>query len=62
MIHSFALPTLGIKIDAIPRVNSVTMSGLVPGLYVGYCSELCGSGHAFMPINLVVYDSYLPNV
>lgn len=58
VIHSFSLPTLGIKIDAIPgRVNSVNISGLCSGLYVGYCSELCGSGHAFMPINLVVYSS-----
>ena len=57
MKHSFTLPTLEIKIDAIPgRVNSIVMSGLVPGLYVGYCSELCGSGHAFMPINLIVYS------
>lgn len=56
VIHSFSLPTLGIKIDAIPgRISNVNISGLVPGLYVGYCSELCGSGHAFMPINLIIY-------
>jgi heme/copper-type cytochrome/quinol oxidase subunit 2 len=56
VIHSFSLPTLGIKIDAIPgRINNVNVNGLTKGLYVGYCSELCGSGHAFMPINLIVY-------
>lgn len=56
VIHSFALPSLGIKIDAIPgRISNVNVNGLTKGLYVGYCSELCGSGHAFMPINLVVY-------
>lgn len=56
VIHSFSLPTLGIKVDAIPgRISNVTLNGLTQGLYVGYCSELCGSGHAFMPINLIVY-------
>ena len=56
VIHSFALPTLGIKVDAIPgRISNVNINGLTQGLYVGYCSELCGSGHAFMPINLIVY-------
>jgi len=56
VIHSFSLPTLGIKVDAIPgRISNITVNGLTKGLYVGYCSELCGSGHAFMPINLIVY-------
>ena len=56
VIHSFALPTLGIKVDAIPgRISNININGLTQGLYVGYCSELCGSGHAFMPINLIVY-------
>lgn len=56
VIHSFSLPTLGIKVDAIPgRISNVTINSLTSGLYVGYCSELCGSGHAFMPINLIVY-------
>jgi cytochrome c oxidase subunit 2 len=56
VIHSFSLPSLGIKVDAIPgRINNVTLSSVTKGLYVGYCSELCGSGHAFMPINIIVY-------
>ena len=56
VIHSFSLPTLGIKVDAIPgRISNMNINGLCSGLYIGYCSELCGSGHAFMPINLIVY-------
>lgn len=56
VIHSFSLPTLGIKVDAIPgRISNVNLNVLTSGLYVGYCSELCGSGHAFMPINVIVY-------
>jgi heme/copper-type cytochrome/quinol oxidase subunit 2 len=56
VIHSFSLPVLGIKVDAIPgRINSVNVTSICPGLYIGYCSELCGSGHGFMPINMVVY-------
>lgn len=56
VIHSFSLPSLGIKVDAIPgRINNIYCNSLTKGLYVGYCSELCGSGHAFMPINLIVY-------
>ena len=56
VIHSFSLPVLGIKVDAIPgRINCVNITSIVNGLYIGYCSELCGSGHGFMPINMVVY-------
>ena len=40
VIHSFSLPTLGIKIDAIPgRISNININGLIKGLYVGYCSE-----------------------
>lgn len=56
VIHSFSLPSLGIKIDAIPgRISNIFISGLIKGFYIGFCSELCGSGHAFMPINLIIY-------
>jgi cytochrome c oxidase subunit 2 len=51
VIHSFALPSLAIKVDAIPgRLN---MAGLIihsTGIYYGQCSELCGVLHGFMPI------------
>ena len=53
VIHSFALPALGIKIDAVPgRVNETWMRITKPGIYYGQCSELCGIGHGFMPIAL----------
>lgn len=56
VIHSFSLPSLGIKVDAVPGRNShVSLTGLTSGFYIGFCSELCGSGHAFMPINVCVF-------
>jgi heme/copper-type cytochrome/quinol oxidase subunit 2 len=56
VIHSYSLPGLGIKLDAVPgRSSNLVMSSLLKGVYVGLCSELCGSGHGFMPINVVVY-------
>jgi heme/copper-type cytochrome/quinol oxidase subunit 2 len=54
VIHSFAIPSLGIKMDCIPgRLNHVTLSSSLPGIYYGQCSELCGALHGFMPIKLV---------
>jgi len=51
VIHSFSLPTLGIKIDAIPgRLNSVFFQINSPGIYYGQCAEICGTGHSFIPI------------
>jgi len=51
VIHSFALPSFGIKIDAIPgRLNETWFKATKTGMYYGQCSELCGQGHAFMPI------------
>lgn len=51
VIHSWAIPSLGIKIDAITgRVNHGLIYILREGLYYGQCSELCGSGHYYMPI------------
>ena len=53
VIHSWAVPSLGIKVDAIPgRVNQATVFIKRPGYYVGQCSELCGVGHFEMPINI----------
>ena len=58
VIHCWSVPGLGIKLDGIPgRMSMVGMQGLTPGVYSGYCAELCGSGHAFMPIQVVVYNS-----
>jgi cytochrome c oxidase subunit 2 len=51
VIHAFAVPSFGIKIDAIPgRVNETWFKATREGVYYGQCSELCGKDHAFMPI------------
>ena len=51
VIHSFAVPSFGIKIDAIPgRLNETWFKASREGVYYGQCSELCGKDHAFMPI------------
>ena len=51
VIHSFAVPSFGIKIDAIPgRINETWFNATREGIYYGQCSELCGKDHAFMPI------------
>ena len=51
VIHSWAVPALGIKVDAVPgRLNEVWFSVKSPGVYYGQCSELCGRLHGFMPI------------
>jgi cytochrome c oxidase subunit 2 len=51
VIHSFAVPSFGIKIDAIPgRINETWFKATKEGVYYGQCSELCGRDHAFMPI------------
>ena len=51
VIHSFAVPAFGIKIDAIPgRLNETWFKATKAGMYYGQCSELCGKDHAFMPI------------
>jgi cytochrome c oxidase subunit 2 len=51
VIHAFAVPSFGIKIDAIPgRLNETWFKATREGVYYGQCSELCGKDHAFMPI------------
>ncbi len=51
VIHSFAVPSFGIKIDAIPgRLNETWFKATHEGMFYGQCSELCGKDHAFMPI------------
>ncbi len=50
VIHSFAMPALGLKTDAVPgRLNETWVRIEQPGMYYGQCSELCGVNHAFMP-------------
>lgn len=51
VLHAFAMPALGSKVDAVPgRTNEIWFDIDEVGMYYGQCSELCGSGHAFMPI------------
>ena len=51
VIHSFAVPSLWVKMDAVPgRLNEKSVTIEKPGVYYGQCSELCGARHGFMPI------------
>jgi cytochrome c oxidase subunit 2 len=51
VIHAFAVPSFGIKIDAVPgKLNETWFNARKTGIYYGQCSELCGKDHAFMPI------------
>nr|WMQ72237.1 cytochrome oxidase subunit II [Okanagana aurora] len=51
VLHSWAMPSLGIKVDAVPgRLNQASVMINRPGLIYGQCSEICGSNHSFMPI------------
>uniref|UniRef100_UPI0030E2D9AB cytochrome oxidate subunit 2 n=1 Tax=Echinolaelaps fukienensis TaxID=2902762 RepID=UPI0030E2D9AB len=62
VIHSWTVPGLGVKIDAIPgRLNQIFLFSYRPGLYYGQCSEICGANHSFMPITLEVVslDNFL---
>nr|AYM85166.1 cytochrome c oxidase subunit II [Galerucella sp. EMHAU-15070821] len=53
VIHSWTIPSLGIKIDATPgRLNQISFSSNRSGLFYGQCSEICGANHSFMPIVL----------
>ena len=51
VIHAFAMPAMGVKVDAIPgRINETWLYAKKSGIYYGQCSEICGNGHAYMPI------------
>nr|AFA46081.1 cytochrome c oxidase subunit II [Cercopithecus albogularis francescae] len=51
VLHSWTIPTLGLKMDAVPgRLNQTTFTAMRPGVYYGQCSEICGANHSFMPI------------
>ena len=64
VIHSFAVPSFGIKIDAVPgRLNETWFNARKTGIFYGQCSQLCGKDHAFMPIAVRVvtkeqYDAW----
>nr|YP_009298316.1 cytochrome c oxidase subunit II [Nannacara anomala]AOM68284.1 cytochrome c oxidase subunit II [Nannacara anomala] len=51
VLHSWAVPSLGVKMDAVPgRLNQVTFIATRAGVFYGQCSEICGANHSFMPI------------
>jgi cytochrome c oxidase subunit 2 len=57
VIHSFAVPSLGLKVDAVPgRLNQLNVYINRTGLFYGQCSELCGVNHGYMPIQVVAMD------
>jgi cytochrome c oxidase subunit 2 len=59
VIHSWAVPQFGVKMDAVPgRINKTWFKATKIGVFYGECSELCGAQHAFMPIEVhVVSDA-----
>nr|YP_009991885.1 cytochrome c oxidase subunit II [Urocolius indicus]QNN84759.1 cytochrome c oxidase subunit II [Urocolius indicus] len=60
VLHSWAIPTLGVKTDAIPgRLNQTSFIATRPGIFYGQCSEICGANHSYMPI--VVESTPLSN-
>jgi cytochrome c oxidase subunit II len=65
VIHSFSVPSFGVKIDAIPgRLNKSWFKPEQEGMFYGQCSNICGIDHAFMPINIQVvsqadYEAWL---
>lgn len=62
VIHSWAVPSLGIKIDCVPgRLNQVSVFIKRSGLFYGQCSEICGINHGFMPIKVagINKDQYI---
>uniref|UniRef100_UPI0030FF1D05 cytochrome c oxidase subunit II n=1 Tax=Astroscopus sexspinosus TaxID=3127373 RepID=UPI0030FF1D05 len=51
VLHSWAIPSMAVKIDAVPgRLNQTTLMATRPGVFYGQCSEICGANHSFMPI------------
>lgn len=62
VLHSWAIPSLGLKVDAVPgRLNQLSLNSLTPTISYGQCSEICGANHRFIPIVLefVPKDKFL---
>jgi len=58
VLHSWAIPSLGVKMDAVPgRLNSLSLFVKRQGIFYGQCSELCGVQHGFMPICIKAVDT-----
>lgn len=59
VLHDFAVPSLGVKIDAVPgRLNQVSVNPEREGIFYGQCSEICGTLHGFMPIKVESLNLY----
>jgi cytochrome c oxidase subunit 2 len=60
VLHSWAVPSFGIKLDSVPgRLNQTLLNIKRPGTFYGQCSEICGINHAFMPIVVQAVDLFL---
>jgi cytochrome c oxidase subunit 2 len=62
VLHSWAVPALSLKVDAVPgRLNQFIVEIKKPGIFYGQCSELCGPMHGFMPITVqaIAYNDYI---
>ena len=58
--HCWAVPSLGVKVDSLPgRLNQTAFIARRPGLFMGACSEICGSEHSFMPIAIEAVSTNL---
>lgn len=59
VIHSWTIPSLGIKADAVPgRLNQLNILFNRPGVFFGQCSEICGANHSFIPISVEAINPY----
>ncbi len=55
VLHSWSVPSFAVKIDGVPgRVNETWLTAEKKGVYYGFCTELCGAGHAYMPVEVRV--------
>lgn len=62
VLHSWAVPSLGLKVDAVPgRLNQLSSYLERPGLFYGQCSEICGANHSFIPVSVSVSVLSVPN-
>jgi cytochrome c oxidase subunit 2 len=65
VLHSWAVPSLGVKVDAIPgRLNYLSIIPSQYGVFYGQCSELCGTNHSFIPVvvEVVSTSAFLKNI
>ena len=60
VLHSWAIPSIGVKVDAVPgRINQLGLENYSTGLNYGQCSEICGANHRFIPIVLEIVPRHM---